>query len=150
MVAWSQPFQLKPAGSPGRSNWPGSPSSCQTSDLHPHLAAGARWKGRNGLGATPKIASARGAGRRGRPARPRAAGLVALPLAAATPRRLHAAAGPKSVPKHPARHNAPNLLGGCWRQTEHVGGPTQAGLQSSQLVAKPIWKLRAEAAKHEV
>ena len=68
------------------------------------------------------------AGRRGRPARPRAAGLVALPLAAAAPRRLHAAAGPKSVPKHPARHNAPNLLGGCWRQTEHVGGPNQAEL----------------------
>ena len=54
-----------------------------------------------------------------------------LPLAAAAPpRRLHAAGGPKSVPKHPARHNAPNLLGGCWRQTEHVGGPTRAGLHA--------------------
>ena len=69
-------YQPQPAGSPGRSNQPVLPSTCQGSGLHRYLAAGARWTGRVGLGATPKITSARRAGRRGRPARPLAAGLV--------------------------------------------------------------------------
>ena len=69
-------YQPQPAGSPGRSNQPVLPSTCQGSGLHRYLAARARWKGRVGLGVSPKITSARRAGRRGRPTRPLAAGLV--------------------------------------------------------------------------
>ena len=38
--------------------------------------------------------------------------------------------GPNQGTKHRTRHGALNLLGGCWRRTEHGGGPSQASLQA--------------------
>ena len=144
-------YQPQPAGSPGRSNQPVPPSLCQSSGLQPYLAAGARWKGRAGLSATPNHQCARG-----RPARPAGAATGGRPGQILTGRGR--GRGDCMQPRPEIRAETPRtpLRTGSSRrmlETNRVcrrAYSSQSTSVAGQLVAETIGRLRGEAAKREV